>query len=48
MTQTYANKLTTSIFCPACKIPMLQCQYCGGGVYWACGNCGCKVEQTGL
>lgn len=40
--------MTDSIICPTCKIPMLQCQSYGGGVYWVCSKCGCKVEQTGL
>ena len=46
MTQTYTNKSTTSIICPNCNIPMLQYQYYGGGFYWMCGRCGCKVERT--
>lgn len=46
--QTYTNKPTTGILCPTCNIPMLQCQYYGGGVYWICNKCGCKVERTGL
>ena len=46
--QTYTNKPSTTIFCPTCNIPMLLCQYFGGGIYWVCGNCDCKVERTGL
>ena len=46
--QTYTNKPSTTIFCPTCNIPMLLCQYFGGGIYWVCDNCGCKAEITGL
>ena len=46
--QTYVNKLVIMTFCPTCKIPMSSRQYCGGGVYWVCGKCGCEVERTGL
>ena len=38
MIQTYTNKTTTSMICPTCKIPMLQCQYYGGGFI------GCVVD----
>ena len=44
--QTYTNKPTASIFCPTCNIPMLLYQYYGGGFYWVCGQCNCKVEKT--
>ena len=44
--QTYINKSTTTIFCPTCKIPMLQCQYGGGDFYWFCGKCHCRVDKT--
>lgn len=36
------------MICPTCKIIMLQCKYLGGGIYWTCGKCGCKVESTAL
>lgn len=42
------KKIYTTMFCPTCKVPMLQCQYYGGGIYWTCGKCSCKVESTGL
>lgn len=46
--KTYINKVITIMRCPTCKILMLQCKYCGGGIYQVCGKCGCKVESTGL
>lgn len=46
--KTYINKVTTTMLCPTCNIPMLQCQYGGGGIYWTCSKCGCRVESTGL
>ena len=46
--QTYTDKPVTTMFCPTCNIPMLQCQSNGGGFYWICGKCGCEVERTGL
>ena len=46
--QTYTDKFVTATFCPTCKIPMSSRQYCGGGVYWVYGKCGCEVERTGL
>lgn len=48
MIQTYTNKPTIAILCPTCNIPMVQYQSYGGGIYWVCGTCGCKVERTGL
>lgn len=33
--------------CPTCRAPMLQRQYGGGGIYWTCSKCGCRVESTG-
>lgn len=36
------------MICPTCKIIMLQCKYCGGGIYWTCSKCGCKIESTGI
>lgn len=36
------------MICPTCKIIMLQCKYCGGGIYWTCSKCGCKIESTGF
>lgn len=46
--QTHTNKPSTSILCPTCNTPMVQCQYYGGGIYWLCDKCGCKVERTGI
>ena len=42
------DKTYATFLCPTCKIPMLQCKYYGGGIYWTCSKCGCKVESTGL
>lgn len=46
--KTYINKITTTMRCPTCRFPMLKCQYGGGGIYWTCSKCGCRVESTGL
>ncbi len=35
-----------AIFCPTCKVIMLRCKYGGGGVYYYCTQCGCRVEST--
>ena len=48
MMQTYTNNKRNAIICPNCNVPMLQHQSYGGGIYWFCGTCGCKVERTGL
>lgn len=34
--------------CHTCNIPMLQCKYYGGGIYWICSKCHCRVESTEL
>lgn len=38
--------MITMMFCPTCKVPMLEYKYYGGGIYWICGKCHCRVEST--
>jgi ribosomal protein L37AE/L43A len=45
--KTCINKVISTMLCPTCKVLMLQRHYYGGGIYWICGKCHCKVESTG-
>lgn len=37
----------STMLCSNCKVPMLQFEHFGGGIYWTCAKCGCTVESTG-